>query len=106
MRAHPRRMDHDAAANRVGWDEAVPSHLVAYGVEEFVARSGQIGPVVRDDLAAMAPRRPGASPAGLGPVHLQCHIVLDALSWARLGACITGIDFSPAFTQAARDIAT
>jgi len=107
VRAYPRRMDHDAAvaANRVNWDERVPSHLVAYGVEDFIARSEQISPVVRDDLTLMAPHLPGASPAGLSLVHLQCHIGLDTLSWARLGAHVTGIDLSPASTRAARDIA-
>jgi SAM-dependent methyltransferase len=45
----------------------------------------------------------------LGPVdgrtllHLQCHFGLDTLSWARLGARVTGLDFSgPAVEAAAR----
>ena len=39
--------------------------------------------------------------AEVGPVegktllHLQCHFGLDTLSWARLGAQVTGADFSP-----------
>jgi SAM-dependent methyltransferase len=53
----------------------------------------------------MARHLPGGSPAGLSLVHLQCHIGLDTLSWARLGATVTGVDFSPAATAAARDIA-
>jgi hypothetical protein len=27
---------------------------------------------------------------------LQCHFGIDTLSWARLGARVTGVDFSPA----------
>src|SRR3954453_15101273 len=27
-------------------------------------------------------------------LHLQCHFGLDTLSWARLGATVTGVDFS------------
>ena len=27
-------------------------------------------------------------------LHLQCHFGLDTLSWARLGAKVTGVDFS------------
>jgi SAM-dependent methyltransferase len=30
------------------------------------------------------------------PVHLQCHIGTDTISLARLGASMTGLDFSPA----------
>src|SRR6266480_2729523 len=32
--------------------------------------------------------------AGKSLLHLQCHFGLDTLSWARLGAEVTGIDFS------------
>lgn len=100
------RMSHSAiAVNRENWDASVPGHLIAYGVEEFVTDPQRISSVVRDDLASMAPRLPGGSPAGLSLVHLQCHIGLDTLSWARLGAKVTGIDFSPASTRAAREIA-
>jgi SAM-dependent methyltransferase len=28
-------------------------------------------------------------------LHLQCHFGIDTLSWARLGASVTGADFSP-----------
>lgn len=31
---------------------------------------------------------------GLSLLHLQCHFGLDTLSWARLGADATGVDFS------------
>ena len=34
--------------------------------------------------------------AGLRGVHLQCHIGTDTISLARLGARMTGLDFSPA----------
>src|SRR4051794_32930961 len=39
---------------------------------------------------------------GLDLLHLQCHFGIDTLSWARLGANVTGADFS----QAAVDLAT
>ncbi|MFF4617944.1 class I SAM-dependent methyltransferase [Nonomuraea jabiensis] len=38
-------------------------------------------------------------------LHLQCHFGLDTLSWARLGAEVTGLDFSEAAIEQARDIA-
>jgi SAM-dependent methyltransferase len=93
------------AANRANWDERVPAHLVAYDVKGFVSDRSRISSVVQEDLPLMAPHLPGRSPAGLELVHLQCHIGLDTLSWARLGANVTGLDFSPAAVAAARDIA-
>jgi SAM-dependent methyltransferase len=47
----------------------------------------------------------------VGPVdgrtllHLQCHFGLDTLSWARLGARVTGLDFSAEAIDAARALA-
>jgi SAM-dependent methyltransferase len=39
-------------------------------------------------------------------LHLQCHIGTDTLSLARLGAQMTGLDFSPAALERARALAT
>ncbi|MFD7166753.1 class I SAM-dependent methyltransferase [Streptomyces violascens] len=33
--------------------------------------------------------------SGRSLIHLQCHFGLDTLSWARRGARVTGVDFSP-----------
>ena len=38
-------------------------------------------------------------------LHLQCHFGLDTLSWARLGAKVTGVDFSHASIVLARELA-
>ena len=38
--------------------------------------------------------------AGKSLLHLQCHFGIDTLSWARLGARVTGADFSPAADRA------
>lgn len=43
---------------------------------------------------------------GLDLLHLQCHFGIDTLSWARLGARVTGADFSDAAVELARSIAT
>ena len=49
--------------------------------------------------------------AGVGDVdgkrllHLQCHFGMDTISWARLGAEVTGIDFSPEAIRQARELA-
>jgi SAM-dependent methyltransferase len=47
----------------------------------------------------------------IGPVkgkellHLQCHFGMDTLSWARLGARVTGADFSDRGVELARSLA-
>ena len=66
-------------------------------VERFAADPGFLSHVVRFDL----PRLGDIS--GLRGVHLQCHIGTDTISLARLGASMTGLDFSaPAVEQARR----
>ena len=43
--------------------------------------------------------------AGKTLLHLQCHFGIDTLSWARLGARVTGADFSPAAVELAATLA-
>jgi SAM-dependent methyltransferase len=93
------------AANRANWDERVAGHLIGYDVAGFAADAGRISTVVRDDLALMAPHLPNGSVEGLSLMHLQCHIGTDTLSFARLGARVTGIDFSGEAIAAARELA-
>jgi SAM-dependent methyltransferase len=91
--------------NRANWDERVAGHLVAYDTDGFVGEPGRVSVVVRDDLRLMAPHLPGGSVNGLSLAHLQCHIGTDTLSFARLGAHVTGIDFSGEAVAAARALA-
>ena len=37
-------------------------------------------------------------------IHLQCHIGTDTLSWARLGAHMTGLDMSASSLDIAREL--
>jgi SAM-dependent methyltransferase len=91
--------------NRRNWDERVALHATSpeYGLERFRQDPTHISDVVRFDLPRLGDIR------GLTGVHLQCHIGTDTVSLARLGAKMTGLDFSaPALTVAtelARDIA-
>ena len=87
--------------NRAGWDERAPAHAASpdYAVERFVADPTFISDVVRFDLPRLG------DVAGLRGVHLQCHIGTDTISLARLGAKMTGLDFSPASLAEARSIA-
>jgi SAM-dependent methyltransferase len=54
--------------------------------------------VVRFDLPRLG------DVTGLAGVHLQCHIGTDTISLARLGARMTGLDFSPASLEQARGL--
>jgi SAM-dependent methyltransferase len=89
------------AVNREMWDERAPAHAGSpdYGFERFAADPAYLSGVVRFDL----PRLGDVS--GVRGVHLQCHIGTDTLSLARLGANMTGLDFSPSALEQARRLA-
>lgn len=89
------------AVNRDNWDDRVPLHRDAYGLDRF-DDPDHLSDVVVDDLAALSPHLPAQSIAGLDVCHLQCHIGTDTVSLARAGARVTGVDFSgPALRTAA-----
>ncbi|HEY2287248.1 MAG TPA: class I SAM-dependent methyltransferase [Streptosporangiaceae bacterium] len=89
------------AVNRASWDERAPAHANApeYALDQFLADPGFLSEVVRFDQPRLGDVR------GLRGVHLQCHIGTDTLSLARLGAVMTGLDFSPVALDQARDLA-
>jgi SAM-dependent methyltransferase len=78
--------------NRASWDERAPAHAASpgYALDSFRADPEHLSDVVRFDLPLLGDVR------GLRGVHLQCHIGTDTISLARLGARMTGLDFSPA----------
>jgi SAM-dependent methyltransferase len=85
--------------NRANWNSRVPLHARGYGLEKFRADSSWLSKVVRFDQPRLGDVR------GLQLLHLQCHIGTDTLSLARLGANVTGLDFSGPALQAARELA-
>jgi SAM-dependent methyltransferase len=87
--------------NRANWDERAPAHAASpdYAVERFVTDPEFISDVVRFDRDRLG------DIAGLRAVHLQCHIGTDTVSLARLGARMTGLDFSSASLAEARRLA-
>ncbi|WP_378732190.1 class I SAM-dependent methyltransferase [Nocardia brasiliensis] len=87
--------------NRANWDERAPVHAASrdYAVERFLAEPDFLSEVVRFDRPLLGDVN------GLRGVHLQCHIGTDTLSLARLGAIMTGLDFSPASLAQARTLA-
>lgn len=90
-------------ANRATWDERVAEHLLAYRAHEFA--DDPTDNRVEFEASLMAPHLPGASLKGLDLVHLQCHIGVDSISLARLGARVVGTDFSGEAIAAASALA-
>jgi SAM-dependent methyltransferase len=85
------------AVNLANWNSRVPHHERGYGLERYLSDPAYLSSVVRFDLPRLG------SVAGLEGIHLQCHIGDDTLSLARLGARMTGLDFSaPALVVARR----
>ena len=77
------------------WNSVVPEHVVSdfYDVEGFLS-----GDLALDDIEL----NQVGDVHGQTLLHLQCHFGLSTLSWTRLGALATGVDFSPAAIAAAR----
>ncbi len=88
-------MDEWRELNRAWWDERTPRHVTSafYDVEGFRAGRSDLRPFEVEEMGDVAGRE---------LVHLQCHFGLDTLSWARIGAHVTGLDFSHPAIDAAR----
>ncbi|MGW6200252.1 class I SAM-dependent methyltransferase [Kribbella sp. NPDC055110] len=87
--------------NRANWDERVPAHVASpsYHVDDFLSDPSYLSEVVRFDR----PRLGDVN--GLRGVHLQCHIGTDTVSLARLGARMSGLDFSEPAIEQGRSLA-
>ena len=94
-------MDEYAFVNRANWEARVPLHVASegYGLQRFIDDPTFLSGVVTFDR----PRLGDITDKDV--VHLQCHIGTDTLSLARLGARVTGLDFSPSALAAARQLA-
>ena len=88
--------------NRANWDDRAAAHAartgLGYRVQRYVEDRALISDVVRFDRDRLG------DVAGLRTAHLQCHIGTDTLSLARLGARVTGLDFSPVSVAEARTL--
>lgn len=88
------------AANRELWDAWADLHVGSefYDVEGFVAEpdAHPLDPLVLGVVGDVAGKR---------LLHLQCHFGLDTLRLARMGAEVTGVDFSANAIAHARDLA-
>lgn len=90
-------MDEYLKANRACWNELTPIHARSafYDLEGFKAGELTLMPLEREEVGDVA---------GKSLLHLQCHFGLDTMSWARLGARVTGVDFSEEAIALARSL--
>jgi SAM-dependent methyltransferase len=86
-------------ANQETWDTWTRYHVESkfYDVDRFKAGTKTLDPIA---LAG-----PG-DVTGKSLLHLQCHFGMDTISWARMGAHVTGVDFSEEAINAARSLAS
>src|SRR5260370_6260492 len=80
-------MDDYTKGNLDWWNEAAVVHAQgdAYELASFKAGKTKLHFLELEEVGDVA---------GQTLPHLQCHFGLDTLSWARLGAKVTSIDFS------------
>lgn len=83
--------------NQQAWDKRTEIHKASrfYDVDGFLQGASSLQEIECRELAV----------AGKSLLHLQCHFGLDTLSWARLGAKVTGVDLSPAAIGYAQELA-
>jgi SAM-dependent methyltransferase len=87
------------AANRSLWDAWTPIHAGGpfYDLEGFKAGGIRIRPYEIELVGDVRDK---------SLLHLQCHFGIDTISWARLGARVTGADLSPAGIELAGQLAS
>jgi SAM-dependent methyltransferase len=92
-------MDKYTEANLAWWNEAVDIHAQGdtYLLESFKAGRFKLKTLEREEVGDVT---------GKSLLHLQCHFGMDTLSWARLGATVTGVDFSEKAITLARSLSS
>jgi SAM-dependent methyltransferase len=85
-------------ANESLWDAWTTIHAAGdfYDLEGFKAGGVRLRPYEVEMIGDVS---------GRTLLHLQCHFGIDTLSWARLGAQVTGTDLSPAAIDLATSLA-
>lgn len=82
-------------ANLAHWEQLAAFHGTGgdrmYDLDRLVAGGTLMTPEEEDALARATE---GRGVAGLDVLHLQCHLGCDAITMARRGARVTGVDFS------------
>ena len=84
--------------NKKRWNELVSIHADSeeYDIDGFLAGKNSLHEVELKILGDVK---------GKSLLHLQCHFGLDTISWSRLEAQATGVDFSDTAIELARELA-
>jgi len=80
-------------ANLCWWNDIADLHYDHYDLKALRAGGSLIDPIARREVGSVV---------GKKALHLHCHIGSDTLSWVRLGAEVTGVDFSAKSLAVAR----
>jgi len=90
-------MDERIRTNYLLWNDVVEVHARAasYNLDGFKRGENVLYSIELDEVGDVR---------GKSLLHLQCHFGLDTLSWARLGAKVTGLDFSDKAIELARSL--
>jgi SAM-dependent methyltransferase len=81
-------MNRDTQANRAAWNTWLARDLASshhQDVARFRATGSSLRSIERAEMGAVA---------GKTLLHLQCNMGSETLSWARLGATVTGVDIA------------
>ncbi|OLQ74536.1 methyltransferase type 12 [Photobacterium proteolyticum] len=86
------------AINKEAWDKRTKVHVKSqfYDVNGFLQGKSSLNTIELEEVGSVE---------GKSLLHLQCHFGLDTLSWARLGAKVTGVDLSSESISQAESIA-
>lgn len=83
--------------NQKWWNNVAPIHLKSklYNLEGFKKGKTSLVSIEKEELGNIKEKN---------LLHLMCHIGMDTLSWARLGANVTGVDMSDKSIRIARKL--
>lgn len=90
--------DNYIEVNRNSWNSRVDTHLKSdfYNLNGFLKGETSLNPI---ELAFLGDIK------GKSILHLQCHFGQDSISLSRLGAAVTGVDFSDKAIEQAKALA-
>lgn len=86
------------ALNKQAWDKRTQVHVESkfYDVDGFLNGKISLNPIELNEVGDVK---------GKSLLHLQCHFGQDTLSWANLGARVTGVDLSSEAINQAGELA-
>jgi 2-polyprenyl-3-methyl-5-hydroxy-6-metoxy-1,4-benzoquinol methylase len=84
--------------NRESWNELTSLHINSefYDLKSFKKGHTSLNHIELDEI--------GGDVKGKNLLHLQCHFGMDTLSFARMGADVTGIDISDESIKVAKEL--